>query len=80
MCIRDRTRAVPLPGGSTVEQVAVPGGSFLMGDDKEDDQAIHTVTVDGFWLDRTEVTNAQFAAFVADTSLAVCLLYTSRCV
>ncbi len=64
-----QTRAVPLPGGPTVEQVAVPGGSFLMGDDKEDDQAIHTVTVDGFWLDRTEATNAQFAAFVADTSL-----------
>ena len=62
-----QTRAVPLPGGSTVEQVAVPGGSFLMGDDKEDDQAIHGVTVDGFWLDRTEVTNAQFAVFVADT-------------
>jgi formylglycine-generating enzyme required for sulfatase activity len=25
------------------------------------------VTVDGFWLDQTEATNAQFAAFVADT-------------
>ena len=46
---RGQTRAVPLPaGGLTVEQVAVPGGSFLMGADKEDDQTIHEVTVDDF--------------------------------
>ena len=63
-----QTRAVALPGSAlTAAQVAVPGGSFLMGDSQEDDQTIHEVTVDGFWLDRTEVTNAQFAAFVADT-------------
>ena len=63
-----RTRAVELSGGETVEQVAVPGGTFPMGGDgDEDERPIHDVTLDGFWLDRTEVTNRQFAAFVADT-------------
>ena len=28
---------------------------------------LHRVYVDGFWMDRTEVTNAQFRAFVEDT-------------
>jgi formylglycine-generating enzyme required for sulfatase activity len=30
----------------------------------EDEQPAHTVALDGFWIDRTEVTNAQFAAFL----------------
>ena len=33
----------------------------------EDEQPAHTVALDGFWIDRTEVTVAQFAAFVDDT-------------
>ena len=32
-----------------------------------DAQPVHRVYVDGFWMDRTEVTNAQFAAFVQAT-------------
>jgi serine/threonine-protein kinase len=32
----------------------------------ETEQPAHTVTLDGFWLDRTEVTNEQFARFVED--------------
>lgn len=32
-----------------------------------DAQPIHRVAVDGFWMDATEVTNAQYAAFVAAT-------------
>ena len=32
-----------------------------------DAQPIHRVAVDGFWMDTTEVTNAQFAAFVQAT-------------
>lgn len=31
------------------------------------EQPIHEVTLDAFWMDRTEVTNRQFAAFVAET-------------
>jgi len=30
----------------------------------EDEQPPHRVTLDGFWIDRTEVTNGQFAAFL----------------
>ena len=46
---RGQTRDVPLPGSEvSAAQVAVPGGTFLMGADKEDDQTIHAVTVDDF--------------------------------
>jgi len=48
--------------------VWIAGGSFMMGGDNkqasEDEYPKHKVTVDGFWIDPTEVTNAQFAAFV----------------
>ncbi|MBN1810791.1 MAG: SUMF1/EgtB/PvdO family nonheme iron enzyme [Anaerolineae bacterium] len=30
----------------------------------EDEQPAHDVTLDGFWIDQTEVTNAQYAAFL----------------
>ena len=49
----------------------IPGGQFTMGaSDKEgrqDEFPQHPVTVNGFWMDETEVTNAQFAAFVKAT-------------
>jgi len=49
----------------------IPGGTFRMGaDDAQalpDESPAHAVTVDGFWIDATEVTNAQFAAFVKAT-------------
>ena len=64
-------RVVTLPGGATSTQVLAPAGAFMMGADDEDsdtDEApIHEVRLDAFWLDTTEVTNAQYAAFVADT-------------
>lgn len=51
--------------------VWIPGGEFTMGGDFEESRADefppHRVRVDGFWMDRTEVTNAQFAAFVEAT-------------
>lgn len=49
--------------------VWVPAGKFKMGGDKDapDQQPIHLVELDGFWMDRTEVTNGQFAAFVKAT-------------
>jgi formylglycine-generating enzyme required for sulfatase activity len=48
------------------------GGTFRMGDDNAypEEAPIHTVTISGFWIDEYAVTNAGFAAFVADpTSL-----------
>ena len=42
-----------------------------MGTDGElgwaDERPAHRVRVNGFWIDRTEVTNAAFSAFVAAT-------------
>ena len=51
--------------------VWIAGGTFQMGADgtegDEDEYPKHPVTVNGFFIDVTEVTNAQFAAFVAAT-------------
>jgi formylglycine-generating enzyme required for sulfatase activity/pimeloyl-ACP methyl ester carboxylesterase len=47
--------------------VYVPAGTFEMGNLLGDDQfGPHTVTLDGFWIDQTEVTNTQYAAFLND--------------
>jgi formylglycine-generating enzyme required for sulfatase activity len=33
----------------------------------EDSRPVHRVYVDGFWMDKTDVTNAQFAKFIVAT-------------
>ncbi len=67
--------AGPAPEG----MVWIPGGEFTMGNDDPrgcicggndampDARPLHRVYVDGFWMDRSEVTNDQFAAFVKET-------------
>jgi sulfatase modifying factor 1 len=53
------------PTAAPEGMVWIPGGVFWMGGDEFDDaKPIHKVYVDGFWMDKTVVTNAQFAAFV----------------
>jgi formylglycine-generating enzyme len=59
--------------------VWIPGGEFSMGAQRseslnavgmqatEDSRPIHRVYVDGFWMDRSDVTNAEFARFVKAT-------------
>jgi formylglycine-generating enzyme required for sulfatase activity len=59
--------------------VWIPGGEFSMGSDHRcealcglpgitnDAVPIHRVYVDGFWMDQTEVTNAEFRKFVEET-------------
>jgi formylglycine-generating enzyme required for sulfatase activity len=49
--------------------VWIPGGSFLMGSNVHypEEAPAHPVHVEGFWLDRTPVTNAQFLKFVKAT-------------
>ena len=44
----------------------VPEGEFLMGseDGASDEDPIHTVYLDAYWTDQTEVTNAQYSACV----------------
>jgi len=67
----------PAPNG----MVWIPGGEFSMGavdplgqdanvvgmQATTDSRPIHRVYVDSFWMDKTEVTNQQFAAFVKAT-------------
>ena len=62
--------------------VWIPGGEFSMGamdplgkdanvvgmQATTDSRPIHRVYVDGFWMDKTEVTNEQFKAFVKATN------------
>ena len=47
----------------------ISGATFRMGSDKHypEEAPVHRVTVDGFWMDETPVTNAQFRAFVEAT-------------
>lgn len=48
----------------------IPGGKFVMGEENEkpDEFPPHEVEIDGFWMDITEVTNAQFREFVEATN------------
>jgi len=53
----------PHPG-----MVWVPGGALSLGDTVyPEEMPIRVLPVSGFWMDRTEVTNDQFAAFVRAT-------------
>ena len=68
------------PGEAPEGMVWIPGGEFSMGAQDPpdmndavgmqattDSRPIHRAAVDGFWMDKTEVTNKQFAAFVKAT-------------
>ena len=53
----------------TDDMVFIPGGTFRMGSDHHypEEAPSHRVAVDGFWIDRTPVTNRQFKEFVKAT-------------
>jgi formylglycine-generating enzyme required for sulfatase activity len=59
------------PPSAPPGMVWIPGGEFTMGTDSEpgwpDEKPAHRVRVDGFWMDETDVTNAQFREFVEAT-------------
>jgi formylglycine-generating enzyme required for sulfatase activity len=70
------TASAPLvePGASPrapddSDMVWIPGGEFQMGSDRHypEERPAHQVAVDGFWMDRHPVTNAEFERFVAAT-------------
>jgi len=56
-----------LTGQDGAPMVLVPAGEFTMGSDEGDDdeQPVHRVVLDSFYLDTFEVTNRRFAKFVA---------------
>ena len=79
------------PGPAPEGMVWIPGGEFSMGAQDPpdmndtvgmqattDSRPIHRAYVDGFWMDRTEVTNGQFAAFVTATGYVTAAERTPR--
>ncbi|CAN5741733.1 formylglycine-generating enzyme family protein [soil metagenome] len=61
--------ALDSPRAATSDMIRIPGGTFRMGSDRHypEEAPVHSVTVDGFSIDATPVTNAQFRAFVEAT-------------
>jgi len=65
----------PTPGIGSIQispidgmsQVYIPAGEFEMGSDlgDSDERPVHTVYLEAFWMDQTEVTNAMYAQCVA---------------
>ena len=51
------------------DMVEIPGGQFRMGSDAHypEEAPVHRVRVDGFSIDRHQVTNGEFASFVDET-------------
>jgi sulfatase modifying factor 1 len=56
---------------SSSEMLHIPSGMFMMGGDnhqaKPDELPKHKVIISGFWMDKTQVTNAQFQEFIQAT-------------
>lgn len=75
--VNDHKPLAPVPAG----MVWVPGGNFWMGTDDAhmpETRPWHRVTVDGFWMDKTDVTNVQFAQFVRATNYVTIAERTPR--
>lgn len=59
----------PDTADTPADMIAVPGGTFTMGSERfyPEEAPLRRVSVDAFLIDRTPVTNRQFAAFVEAT-------------
>jgi len=63
-----QSQAAPVAAKTKREMVLIEGGAFTMGWNKGKNQrGEHTVTVPSFYLDKYEVTNAEYAEFIKDT-------------
>ncbi len=63
------TSSAPTPKQQPDEMVWIEGGAFRMGSEQfyPEERPVHRVQVDGFFIDKYLVTNADFARFVDDT-------------
>ena len=63
------TSASTIIGKDGAEMVLIPAGSFATGsnDGDDDEKPVHTVYVDAFYMDKYEVTNAQYRKFMQAT-------------
>src|SRR5512146_1576878 len=67
------------PGSAPEGMIWIPGGEFWMGTDEfPDTQPWHRVYVDGFWMDKTEVTIKQFDRFISATGYVTVAERTPR--
>ena len=59
----------PIAESAPANMVWISGGTFRMGSDRHyaEEAPAHEVRVDGFWIDRTPVTNSDFHKFVRAT-------------
>lgn len=68
-----QTKQIALGNGinGPKDMVWIPGNQFIMGSHsrlaKNNEKPAHPVQLDGFWIDQTDVTNAEFRAFVNAT-------------
>ncbi|HXW08145.1 MAG TPA: formylglycine-generating enzyme family protein [Vicinamibacterales bacterium] len=65
-----RLNTAPAPEPTPPGMVWIPGGTYWRGCEgcgMPDALPLHLVELDGFWMDRTPVTNAEFARFVKAT-------------
>ena len=60
------TKTTPPPRGDVDGMVLIPAGTFQMGseDGWDNERPVHTVHVDAFYIDKYEVTNAEYKKFV----------------
>lgn len=60
---------MPISPGSLTPLVQIPAGQTMIGSEDfyPEEAPVHQVMVEEFWIEVHPVTNAQFAAFVADT-------------
>ena len=81
--VEERSQSVVGPNEAVQHpnMIWIPGGTFRMGSDNHypEEKPVHRVTVDGFFVDRTPVTNRQFKDFVrAAIMTAACSLFWKR--
>jgi formylglycine-generating enzyme required for sulfatase activity len=69
------TVSVDVVPGTPTDMVAIPGGTFEMGDHAgvgdADERPVHSVTLDAFLMDKYEVSNTKFADFLNNTTVTV---------
>ncbi|MDQ3132296.1 MAG: SUMF1/EgtB/PvdO family nonheme iron enzyme [Acidobacteriota bacterium] len=60
--------ASPVLTPTKADMVKIAGGTFNMGrnDGRDEEKPEHPVTVKDFWMDKTEVTNAEYYAFTSE--------------